>query len=182
MNTQGKLGFIFMYLYLFLSRLGDFIRVNEYERETEIIFQVSLFVPITSWWLHSCQWIRGENWVSFTYIFVCSYHVLVTSFMSMNTMGNWFLIMYLCLFLSSLGDFICVNEYEGETGILFIYLCLFLSRLGDFIRVNEYEGATGILFHVSLFSHYVMDFIRVNEYEWKLGFLHVFLFVPITPW
>ncbi len=83
MNTKGKLGFFFMYLCLFLSRLGDFIRVNEYEEETRIIFHVSAF----------------------------SYQVMVTSFVSMNT--------------------------KGKLGFFFMYLCFFLSRLGDFIRVNE---------------------------------------------
>ncbi len=73
------------------------IRVNDYEGETGIIFHVSVF----------------------------SYQVLVTSFVSMNT--------------------------KGKLGFFFMYLCLFLSRLCDFIRVNEYEGETGIIFHVSLF-------------------------------
>ncbi len=88
-----------MYLCLFLSRLGNFIRVNEYEGETVIIFHVS----------------------------VCSYNVFVTSFVSMNT--------------------------KGKLGLFFMYLCMFLSRLGDFIRVNEYEGETVIIFHVSLCSY-----------------------------
>ncbi len=102
MNTKGKLGFFFTYLCLFLSSLGDFSRVNEYELESGIIFLV----------------------------YLCSYRVLVISFVSMNT--------------------------KGKLGFFFRYLCLLLSSLGDFFRVNEYEVESGIIFHVSLGCYRVL--------------------------